>query len=668
VSNPSGLEGQYPVPQPRKTFALPLLLLLILVVSFTKQQALLDQGGPLILFAWLGVLGLFGGALLALGDSAPARTPSLQATPDALARPTARQYRLAAAALLLSLAAAWLVHSGGSATVATVAWGLGLAIILVAAIPPLSWRELYGRQAQWWRGKPACPWGILGLLAVVLIALLLRLPALESIPGYVHNDEASNGLQARAIAEGQVPSLFGYGWANLPLLGYSWDALFFKLLGDSLLSLRLSSAVLGIASVAVLALLGGELFNRRVGVIAGTLLAVSHMAVHFSRVGHHNIHAMFAVTLTVYLLVRAFRASSTLAAVAAGLLLSVDLQVYWGGRVAYVIVPLALLYFLVAGGRERLRQHLLLVAWMFGGWVVGVAPIGAVILGDWASFTARTRDVLVLGGTADTQAHVFSVYGTHDALTILKTQVWRILQTLNFSGDSSEQYGSWHPILDPLSAALLPSAVVYALLRARHPGFCLVLIGMVSALVVGGVLTIDAAFWPRLIVLPPFLALLLAAFLDDLWQALARTRWLLFPATLALLVLLGGIGWGNYQWYFQDFRRHISTNSIAAPMYIGLYLRQFTDQPDVYGITSGDPYIDHQAIQLLAPQARLCNILTGISVATCALPKSRDHIFVITTSRAGAIGQIMALHPGGTLTMIKSFDDGTAIQAYRVVT
>jgi hypothetical protein len=84
--------------------------------------------------------------------------------------------------------------------VATIAWVLGMAVMLVAALPGLFWVGLGRRQAAWWHGKPAYQWYALGLLAVVLLALLLRLPALDSIPGYVHNDEASNGLQARAIA------------------------------------------------------------------------------------------------------------------------------------------------------------------------------------------------------------------------------------------------------------------------------------------------------------------------------------------------------------------------------------------------------------------------------------------------------------------------------------
>ncbi len=473
---------------------------------------------------------------------------------------------------------------------------------------------------------------------------------------------------ARSVADGQVSSLFSNGWAELPILGYSWDALFFKLFGDSLFALRLSSAVLGIASVGVVALLGRELFSWRAGLLAAALLTFSHVAIHFSRVGHHYVQAMFAVVVSIYLIVLALRYGSRMAAVGAGIMLSVDIQVYYAGRVAYVIAPLIIGYVLLVSDRNLLRPRLPTLAWLVGGWIVGVAPIGAAILGDWDAFTSRTRAVLVLGGLPDTQDHVRSIYGTQDAVSILRTQLWHIVQTFNFLGDGSLQYGSWHPMLDPLSAAVIPAAVAYAALRARRAGFAICAISLVGVVIVGGVLTIDAPFWPRLIVLPPIVALLIAGFLDALWQSLVRWRPLMLPASLALLALLAGVAWGNYNWYFNEYQPRVSQSyGLAAPMDIGNYLRAITDDPAVYGISDGALYMDHQAIQLLAPNIRTCTVLDGINIASCPPMPSRDRIFIIVPTRMQFIAQIEAAYPGGSLSTLKTYTlDHASLYVYRI--
>jgi len=644
----------------------PFLVIALLIVSFLKELQLLNQGGAISLFVWLGALGLLAGAALAFGAPLDPDPRSWIVGGKQDRPPGWLRYGLAAAAVLLALSAALLVQVAASPTVATIAWALGLVCILAAALDVgtlAAWRSLPSR-ARMLDARRA--WPALVLLVIVILASALRLPNLATIPGFLHNDEGSNGLMARAVADGQVPSLFANGWASLPILGYAWEGLFLKLFGDNLTSLRLASAVPGIASVLIVALLGKELFTWRAGLLAAAILTFLHIEIHFSRVGHHYMHAQFAVILTLYLLVLALRYGAPLAAVGTGILLSVDIQVYYAARVAYVIVPLAAACILLISDRERFRDRLPMIGWIMLGWIVGVAPIGVVILGDWSSFTGRTREVLVLGGTLDTQRHVYGYYGTHNVWTILRTQIWRVVQTFNFAGDSSEQYGSYHPMLDPVSAALFPSAVVYACMRARRSAFAMCLIAFFSAILVGGVMTIDPPFWPRLIVVPPIIALLLGAFLEAIWQALDRVPRTLIPASLAAVLLLGAIGYGNYQWYFNDFQSRIRINFIAAPMDVGMYLRSITDYPSVYGITDGSMYMDHQAIQVLAPHIQTCDILTGIDIRQCPFAPGKDRIFVVVPARVSLLGQLRATYPGGVLHLLKTYDNGGKIYIYRI--
>jgi hypothetical protein len=388
------------------------------------------------------------------------------------------------------------------------------------------------------------------------------------------------------------------------------------------------------------------------------------MDIHFSRVGHHYIQALFAVTLTLYLLVWCLRHGSRLAAVGAGILLSVDIQVYYAGRVAYAIVPLVIVYVLLVSDRALLRSRLPLLGWLALGWIVGIAPVGVVILGDWVTFMSRTNDVLALGPSA--QGHMFSIYGTLDTFYILRTQLWRVLQTFNYLGDSSFQYGIRHPMLDPVSAALFPAAAAYAIFRLQRAGFAICLIALVSVIVIGGVLTIDPPFWPRLIVLAPLLALAIGAFLDALWGVFDHIPRFTIPSLIAALALLVAIGKGNYDWYFNEFEPHVHASFLAAPMDLGNYLRPITDHPYVYGITDGGLYVDHQAVQLLVPDLRSCNVLQGLDLSQCQGTPGNDIIFVVVPARRSLLPELEHMYPGGTQHVLRTYDFGGQIVIYRI--
>ncbi|MEO7761707.1 MAG: glycosyltransferase family 39 protein, partial [Casimicrobiaceae bacterium] len=331
------------------------LVAVLLITSFIEQRQLLEQYGSADRLMWLAIFSAAAGMMLAISTTVPrSADPSfggpLLTAPLKLARPI-----LWSASLCFAAISSWLVHSGGAPILATVAWLLGITLIIAAAndIAVSRGSDEPLRQAHSKRVAFA-----LILLGIMIVAAILRVPGLETLPGYVHNDEAANGLMARSIVAGEVPSLFRNGWASLPILGYVWEALFLKLFGDSLTSLRLASAVVGIGSIALVALLGKELFNVRTGLIAAALVTFFHMHIHFSRVGHHYMQALFCLMFTLYLLVRALRYGQPLAAVGTGILLSVDVQVYFAARIAYVIVPLVVIYELLIVGRHLLRSRL----------------------------------------------------------------------------------------------------------------------------------------------------------------------------------------------------------------------------------------------------------------------------------------------------------------------
>lgn len=139
----------------------------------------------------------------------------------------------------------------------------------------------------------------LPVAAVLLLAALLRFARLdaqslwydEGVSAFMTTRNAAE--IARAAAADIHPPL--YYW-----LLAAWAAVF----GPGELALRGLSALLSVASVAVLVGLGTRLFDRRVGLLAGLLLAVSPLAVQYGQEVRMYALAGFLATSSTLQVVR----------------------------------------------------------------------------------------------------------------------------------------------------------------------------------------------------------------------------------------------------------------------------------------------------------------------------------------------------------------------------
>jgi len=119
---------------------------------------------------------------------------------------------------------------------------------------------------------PRFPWR--ALLLILAVALAARLLLLASDAVSFHADEAVVGLMARHILAGERPTFF-YGQAYMGSLDAWLVALGFRLLGDSVLTIRLVQSALYLLVVAAGFALAWRLSERiTVAVVAGLVLAV----------------------------------------------------------------------------------------------------------------------------------------------------------------------------------------------------------------------------------------------------------------------------------------------------------------------------------------------------------------------------------------------------------
>ncbi|MEK7784270.1 MAG: glycosyltransferase family 39 protein, partial [Chloroflexota bacterium] len=117
----------------------------------------------------------------------------------------------------------------------------------------------------------------------LLVGVALRFYALGDLPHGIYHDEAYYGLDAVSVLEGARPIFFPANNGREPLYIYILS-LSVAAFGRTPFDLRFASAVIGTLTMPVTYLLGRALFNRRVGLLAMAICAVTFWPVALSRV------------------------------------------------------------------------------------------------------------------------------------------------------------------------------------------------------------------------------------------------------------------------------------------------------------------------------------------------------------------------------------------------
>ena len=150
-------------------------------------------------------------------------------------------------------------------------------------------------------------WGIASALGTLLvIGGIVRFVALDQFPPGLHFDEAVYGLLARDILHGARPVFFSAWTGREPLYMYLMAGIQ-AIVGVNTLAIRLTSALIGLATLPLTYLLGRDLFNRRVALLATGLIAVNYWHLTVSRNGYPNILIPPLEALSFYFLWRGYR-------------------------------------------------------------------------------------------------------------------------------------------------------------------------------------------------------------------------------------------------------------------------------------------------------------------------------------------------------------------------
>ena len=368
------------------------------------------------------------------------------------------------------------------------------------------------------------------------LATVLRLYRLDVLPPGFNVDEAYNMLDALDILKGKWPLFLPANAGREVLYSYLQAALV-AWLGPEVFALRVTSALIGVATVGATYLLVRSLPLRRtraVALLTALLLALSFYHLNFSR---HGIRAILlplveCLAFTAYwhgLSKESTRRMGWLAL--AGFWLGVGLYTHPAGRVM-PLIPIAFTVYLIARDREQAGQTLAGLAVLLAVAALVFAPLGYYFWTHPWTFTGHMAEVTVvdLGAPAQT-------------LNALARNGVRVLGMFNWHGE--EAWGrnlSGRPVFDPLMGLFFIAGLFLLASRAPRSAAGAFVLLWLAVMVLPTLLTGKAPDFSRAIgilpaaYIPPAVALVAAG------EWVAR-RWgrALATGVIAVVVLISGL-------------------------------------------------------------------------------------------------------------------------------
>src|SRR5579859_1006275 len=497
-------------------------------------------------------------------------------------------------------------------------WLLSILLYVISVLQVSGWTAKLDVRA-WWQAH----WRVVLIAAGFgLAAFVVRVYDLQLHPYAFINDEGEVGKEALAILNGQRTNFFDVGWASQPVWAFVPAAISVKLFGNTAFAVRLVSVMQGSLTVSLLYLLGRELFDPAVGVLAATVLIALPLHVHFSRLGVNNVGDAFFSTLLIWLTYRAVRRGSPAAFLVAGLATGAALYTYLGSRLAIALVFGSLAYIVLRRPEFLRRQGRSLV--LFAGAALVVAlPMAAFFMKTPDQFYARLNTEGILGnGFLQRQAAATgqSYWG------VLLDQFSRSTLVYVARPAIAQFFNSPQPYLMSLGAIFFVLGLAYAVWRLEDPRYMTLFAWFWTVVILGSTLTVGPPSSQRLLMTAPPLALMVALGLQKT-ASLAAHGGLTVPriglalaGIVAVVIAAQGLAYyfGPYRTghYFEDPSNEFSYEVGVKSESLGPTYRVFLlGAPSVYS--------DFADFGYLAPNIEIIDYNTVTPDTFAALPRDR---------------------------------------------
>lgn len=270
---------------------------------------------------------------------------------------------------------------------------LGLLLLSLASLVIAFWqpqqpdRSTAARQPR----RNQLTWALL-VIGVVLVAAFFRFSALADVPGEMNSDHAEKILDVMRLLAGQTQIFFSNNGGREALQFYLVAGLV-RLAAVRLdfMALKIVSTVVGFLTLPFIYLLGKEIANRRVGLLALAFAGVAYWPNVVARLGLRLPFYFLFTAATLYFLLRSLRLGRRNDFIWLGLIIGLSMYGYSANRVLPLIVLLGIGLYLLHTRSIVARQQILwfsLMALVFASIVF--LPMFHYILDEPGAFFYRT--------------------------------------------------------------------------------------------------------------------------------------------------------------------------------------------------------------------------------------------------------------------------------------
>jgi 4-amino-4-deoxy-L-arabinose transferase-like glycosyltransferase len=485
---------------------------------------------------------------------------------------------------------------------------------------------------------------------VLGMAFLLRTLSLSAHPYPWSGDEASIGLEARRILNGEVTNFFDTGWSSQSNWSFVPTAISELIFGQNIFAVRMASAFAGSLAVVFVYLTAHVLFNSTIGLMAGAFLATLPYNVHFSRIGVSNIVDSLMSALLFWLIAKALKDDDPRYYYSAGIIGGLCIYTYAGTRLALILAAATFLFVFI---RQR--------GYLFSHWKhLLTFALGVVLsMAPQAAYFARHPDIFL--GRLAQEGIIFNGWLARRAietgqsqLDILGNQFTRTTMVFIASPAPGNFFNSPEPYLTIIGSILFLLGMAYALAHMFETEYFIVLIWFWAVILFGGILTLNPPANTRMLMTSPPVAILMALGAFKILEYLQKFRLVpqraVAPILLAVVLV---ISYQNINFYMFEYRNKMyfqDPNSEYA-METALLANDLGDIYDLYFLGTPRVFSGFPTIPFLAPKYPRAD-LTAEDLETLTLTPDQKVAFFAIPENRPVLEEISQKFPDGERGLI----------------
>ena len=294
------------------------------------------------------------------------------------------------------------------------------------------------------------------VLALMLIAGVLRFYELGAWPPGLYHDEAYNGLDALRVLAGDRPLYFAANHGREPFFIYL-VTMSVDWLGRSVYAVRFPAAIIGTLLIPAAYFMARELFGRRVGLLTAAITTITLWPIHLSLIGFRAGSLPLFSALAIGLGVHAYRSGRALHWIIAGIIYGLSFYTYLASR----FTPLALGFMLIVlllTRRNKMPWRNLII---FAITTLSVAtPLIITAVTQWDVVMGRPGDVSIFNPAINLGDPIGAlVRSTANAVSMF---FWR--------GDGIARHNvPYRPVFDPMLVIFLAWGLIRLIVAALGP-------------------------------------------------------------------------------------------------------------------------------------------------------------------------------------------------------